>query len=97
MPKSSFTQPLRNENTLELSLYPNPSIGTLHLEIAQDFRTATSEIINTLGQVLAQTQTSDRNSRLVLPNEAGIYFIRVEAERNVGVYRIVKKLMVNSE
>lgn len=78
------------ENDLACTLYPNPSSGILQLEIAQDFRIANIEIINTLGQVLTRTQTSDRNSRLVLPNEAGIYFIRVEVEGKVGIYRVLK-------
>lgn len=89
---SSLPTPItKTETPLPITLYPNPSNGVLHLEIAQDFRSATIEIINTLGQVLARTQTSDRNSRLVLPDAVGVYFVRVEVEGKVGVYRVVRE------
>jgi len=78
-------------NGLDIRVYPNPSNGMVQLEIEQDFQQATIGILNILGQVLYQTKTSDSQSKLMLPKEAGLYFIRVEVANKVVVYQVVRK------
>jgi len=76
----------------ELRYYPNPSTGLLEIELGAYYSACRIEIINTVGQVLKQEEfgMSDKVS-VHLPDQSGLYFVKVFAEGRVSILKVLKK------
>ena len=73
-----------DDNTAaQLSVYPNPSEGTVVIE-----GTGTLSVTNALGQRML---TRDIEERTTLDLPAGLYFISVENEKGVSVNKLIVK------
>lgn len=82
---------LAKEN-LELSIFPNPTDGVIHLrfDILSDFEI---EIINELGQIIFSEKigdTSPEKSIDISSFQNGIYFLKVQGKQSYGVKKIIK-------
>lgn len=73
------------------ALFPNPTTDFVTLQIDQNFTLANIEIINTLGQVIFANQTNDRLTKISMPSESGIYFVRVEIDGVTSIHKIIKE------
>lgn len=74
---------LADNTTTKLSVYPNPSAGTVMIE-----GTGKLVVTNALGQQILIRDIDDRTT-LTLP--IGLYFVRLENEKGVSVNKLVVK------
>jgi hypothetical protein len=84
----------REDITLEYSVYPNPTEGTIRLVIKSfndgDFR---FQLYNLTGTVLQEKKIIDEETEISMENHASaVYFLRVIRDnREVKVFKIVKR------
>ncbi|TXE15264.1 T9SS type A sorting domain-containing protein [Psychroserpens burtonensis] len=77
-----------NEISKNFTLYPNPVLNQLQLQLSPklDYKKAT--IYNCFGQLVLQSKTTTIN---VSSLSSGVYFIEVETNKGKGVKRFIKK------
>lgn len=77
---------------LEMNIYPNPTAGSLVIELGEIQKDVSVSVINIEGKVV-YTETNRQTDRLNLElNVApGIYQLRIESEAGVSVIKLVKK------
>jgi hypothetical protein len=88
--KLTYTDPYplgisENVETLDFSVYPNPSNGTFYID-AQG--TSQVTIINAAGQIV-DSQIVNGSNPVNIDVEAGVYFVRVQNENKVGTQRLI--------
>ena len=97
-PQTSFSTNCPNpcvigieENSLSnLSLYPNPTTGSLSIAQLEQFVGGNLEIVNLMGQVIFSQQINATTLTLNLATQPkGIYLVKVVNENNVIVQKIV--------
>ncbi len=89
---SSCSLGVENEELEHISIYPNPTISVINIELPNLFRATSLELVNTMGQVLYQQNTlltQIKVSTEELPS--GVYFLKI----GNGKKSIVKKIMKN--
>ena len=77
----------------ELIVFPNPSNGTMHVEIPKEVKTATIEIIDMKGVQVSSELFDSQNSEYLIPltiSTTGLYLIRVKGD---GI-TLTKKVLV---
>jgi hypothetical protein len=91
-------QPYLNVNKKELNqiginakVYPNPTTGIVNIEISDKFSKAKISIINSIGQVLDVHNFHSKMSQIKLPIEKGYYFVKVETEKAINTFKIIKQ------
>jgi hypothetical protein len=73
-----------------LAVYPNPTSGNVTLKFKESAETLSVEISNALGQVVKSMEITN-NSTVSLPEENGMYFIKVvNSEGKNNIFKIVK-------
>jgi choice-of-anchor B domain-containing protein len=80
--------------TAVASLAPNPTTGTVRLQLAQPANRLTVEVINAIGQRVRPAQVLTGNSAPTISLAelpAGVYFLRLTADGNAPVVRRVVK------
>ncbi|SFT35721.1 Por secretion system C-terminal sorting domain-containing protein [Lishizhenia tianjinensis] len=74
-----------------IQVYPNPSEGILFLSSQQTLINVTIEILDATGKVVQNHHFETlKNQELLLPNNAGVYFIKISQTESQKVFRIVK-------
>lgn len=72
-----------------ISIYPNPMLNDLVVEVSQSYKMT---ILSAIGQVVSETQLSTGKNEISLSHEAkGIYFVRLEHNKTVKTFKIVKQ------
>ncbi|MBT2557142.1 S8 family peptidase [Hymenobacter sp. ISL-91] len=72
-------------------LYPNPTSGTVRLELPPG-SPATVEVLSVLGQQLAAYSFQQSTATLDLSvYPAGVYLVRIETAAGTGTYRVLKR------
>ena len=81
------------ENSLQnLSLYPNPSTGSITIDLEETKSNVSLSLTNALGQVvLTQNYKSTNHINFDLDAPKGLYFLRLETDGEV----ITKKILFN--
>lgn len=76
-----------------LSAYPNPSTGTLTLELDRIHKKASISILNNVGQLIETIETDQTlSSDITLPKAPGIYFVKASTPtENLGVIKVIRK------
>ena len=77
----------------ELIVFPNPSNGTMHVEIPKEVKTAPIEIIDMKGVQVSSELFDSQNSEYLIPltiSTTGLYLIRVKGD---GI-TLTKKVLV---
>lgn len=79
------------DSDLSLSIYPNPSNGIIRLDSNYGLE-GRVQVINLLGKVVFETETSLNNAELNLGDiQSGTYFIKIMA----GGSQVMKKIIIN--
>ena len=81
-----------NEFNSNITLYPNPANKGDRVRIEMsDYETAQIEIVNSLGQVVS-AETTQMPTYLQIPEEAGVYTVRVITEgKNIKCQKLIVK------
>ena len=84
----TFTSSINDINSLEFSIYPNPTSNSIKISGLENIKT-NYEMLNSLGKlVVSGTLESREIDCSTLPN--GIYFFKlIDSEQNMGIKRIV--------
>lgn len=90
-PCSNIMLGVENVMTTQFNAYPNPTNGSVTIQLEQYSADAQIEIFNSLGQLVISEKPQNTNAMIELPEENGIYLIRV-TQNGVGyTTRIVKE------
>ena len=90
--ENAITHKMTLMNPIEVSVYPNPTLGEITIKIDGVEEAAQIEVYSSVGQVVFSQTTSEKQVKLDLRNyDAGIYFIRINNGENSKTARIVKK------
>ncbi len=93
----SITRPqdngsLVNANKIEVLVYPNPATDLVNIELTQAATEAKLVIVNTLGQVVYQSEISENRHTLDMSNfAAGLYLMQIKSSEGEMTERIVKR------
>jgi len=81
-----------SENTLlNLSIYPNPTNGVIHIDLGETQKKVTFSLINNLGQIiLSETHHTTNYIQLNTSAPKGVYFLKIEKEKEF----IFKKIII---
>jgi Secretion system C-terminal sorting domain/Beta-propeller repeat len=75
-----------------LKVYPNPSKGTMSIELGTSYDDVSVSIRNQLGQVVLKKSYSGLNVlQLKLPEAAGLYFLEVSSGSKRAIVKVVKE------
>ena len=77
----------------DVTIYPNPNNGQFNIALNLNVNTVNIEVLNSLGQVVAQYNDVDANTTQTINLDQvaeGMYYIRVSSNNNI----IVKKVNV---
>jgi endonuclease I len=78
-------------SSADVSLYPNPSAGTVSIDITKSgIRSATIIITDITGRIISETTVNGTHAS-VEPGQRGIYFIKIQAESG----SVVKKVIID--
>jgi len=81
-----------NLKLAKTKVYPNPSNGTITLELQQLCKNVQVYIKNSLGQCIQeQSFWQVEKVEITLPNTSGIYFVFLESENESFVIQVIKK------
>lgn len=74
----------------KITLYPNPTLGTLHVRNSANLVINKITITNTLGQKIINCQDENNIDLSTLPN--GIYYVNIENTKgDKAIYKIIKE------
>jgi len=76
------------ENDLYFSIIPNPNPGIFHV---QGITNGTYQIFNTVGQVVHFGEFNKHTAIDISQAAAGVYFIEIREDEQVGTQRFVKQ------
>jgi len=85
---------VQNENTSDKvnSVFPNPCTGTVFISFLEILKNVDIEIYNTLGQrVKTKSYKNSQRINITLPEQKGTYFIRINADKELSTYRVLKE------
>lgn len=71
------------------AVYPNPTLGKIHIEIPFAYRNGKLSIFDSSGKKLRESVLNDSESVRVEPLKPGIYFVRMEGETGTLSKKIV--------
>lgn len=72
-----------------ISIYPNPSNGILHIDMA-NINNAILKIVNTNGkQILFNHQLKSGISKLELDQSSGVYIIQIETKTGISYHKLI--------
>ncbi len=88
---SSFTTGIPANELMQLSVYPNPSNGMVNVHLENESVNGSMEVFNATGQLVSTIQITSTNMLIDLPEAAGIYLIRMNANGKTSNVRVIKK------
>lgn len=75
----------------EIRLYPNPTRGSLELDLKQEYQQIVITIINISGQSIAEQHFNNQSAvQFELPGPAGVYFMAINADNRKTVIKVIK-------
>lgn len=74
-----------------INLHPNPSKGKVRIRTGQGITVESIAFINSVGAVLRFENALNESLELELPEEKGIYFLRMQTNKGTVVKRIVRQ------
>ena len=79
-----------NQNTIDISVYPNPSQGIININGLTHLNHTEITIFNTLGQSIPFKLNEKGNFyQIELNHEAGLYFIQIKTNQGVFEKRVI--------
>lgn len=80
-----------NQTDNGLKLYPNPTNDFVVLQFNQVNVDAKIEVLNTLGQIVYASQINKTQTIINLPEEKGVYFIKVNTDNGITLHKVIKQ------
>jgi len=78
-------------NTLEITLYPNPSRNNINI-VTTEADNATMQIINNLGQIVMQQSLTQNTTQVDISGlKSGIYFVNIKTKDGSVTKKIMKE------
>ncbi len=78
-----------------INLYPNPTTGQLHLDLSEEWRGSSVQVIDLSGKIIrkyAETETRDEFLQIDISDfKNGVYIIQVEGKKGMHNLRVIKK------
>ena len=74
----------------QLSLFPNPTTGALHILLPEDVDEAVIEVLDITGRLLSTSTLNYQLSTLNFPFPSGIYFVRISTLNANATIRLIK-------
>jgi hypothetical protein len=88
---SSFTTGISVNELTQFSVYPNPTNNIVTVQMEQFHAGTYFELFNATGQLVCTKQAEGRSTSIELPDAAGIYLIRLNADGKTSNVRVIKK------
>ena len=88
--RSHDSNEVQEEQSPEISTYPNPSNGTVNIDLG-NLKNATIRVSNSSGQVVYQKLGLSGIHQFELNNKPGLYFIEITSETENQVFKLIKK------
>jgi hypothetical protein len=83
---------LENHFGNTLKVYPNPTNGEFNIDLGKNYEGVTIIIKNLLGQaILKKSFTGSNVLQLIIPGEAGMYFIEVNSGDKKAIVKVIKE------
>lgn len=73
-----------------ISIYPNPTKDNIVVRLNDLNTTAQLSVSDAMGTILSSSSTDQVLNKIELPNEQGIYFLRIEINQQVEIRKVVK-------
>jgi hypothetical protein len=81
-----------NQSAMNLQVFPNPTNGEFTISVNESSLDGVIEILNPLSQVVYREVISGTTSKsFTLPEECGVYILRLTTEDGTAIRRIVKQ------
>ncbi len=81
---------IENTSIASFSLYPNPTNGSITIQTGS-VTNSTIEVFNAVGQLVLSEKANSSVITLQLPEENGIYLVRVTANGSSSAQRVIKQ------
>ena len=79
-----------NEN-VAFNIYPNPTNGVVTVQLVNNSSNTTIEIFNATGQLVSNERSTNSSLTIELPEENGIYLVRVTIDDASTMKKIIKE------
>jgi hypothetical protein len=91
LPHSSLGE-IELKSNAEITVYPNPTVDVLHLNIPEAWESVEVRIINGIGQVILTKEIIGNELKTLNTSTLidGVYFVHIESENQLEVIRILK-------
>ncbi len=74
-----------------ISIFPNPSKDFVFINLNNDFRTTSIELLTLLGEVIVQQNSNANVVRLMLPENSGVYLLRITSDTGQKIIKVIKR------
>lgn len=81
---------IENQTTIDFNVYPNPTSGDITIQMSNSSH-AQVDIFNTLGQLVRSENLLRNTTTLELPEENGIYLVRVTIDGVSSTKRVIRQ------
>lgn len=81
---------IENQTTIDFNVYPNPTSGDITIQMSNSSH-AQVDIFNTMGQLVRSENLLRNTTTLELPEENGIYLVRVTIDGVSSTKRIIRQ------
>lgn len=74
----------------KINIYPNPSKDFVYINISNDFRNSSIELLTLLGEVIIQQNMNASIVKLMLPENSGVYLLRITSDKEQRIIKVIK-------
>lgn len=79
-------------NLPNVNLYPNPTTKNVQIDLGQWYEDIHVQVYNNLGQLVQQkSPSSTAQFTVALPQDRGIYLLKVQTEKGIKVFQVIKQ------
>ncbi len=81
-----------HKHNADISLYPNPTSGSINIDLCERKKSLIIKIYDITGKTISSKNYSDTNHiELTIDEIAGLYFVEVNIEGKLSVYKVIKE------
>jgi hypothetical protein len=85
---ASFTTGIESNESTVFNVFPNPANGTVNIQLTN--ANGSLEVFNATGQLVCTKQVAGTSTQIELPEAAGIYLVRWNANGKTSNVRVIK-------
>ena len=89
----NITNIVKNNSEMDIQLYPNPTSGSIQIEMNQNHGDIEVLVRNSMGQVISsENYSAFKNTPIHIEGSEGIYFISIKTPNNeIRTFRIIRQ------